>query len=161
MHRANEYGAASAISRWRREPFRFFFPLGVLLAWIGIGHWILYDAGIISTYSCFLHGLVQLQAVMMAFAAGVLLTELPRCTQTVPPSAPALILLIAALITVTAAAEYERWLLAESAYGGMCAVLLLFTLPRVVRAGASSLSDLAACSDPTGAGHRNDADRRS
>jgi hypothetical protein len=26
---------------WRREPFRIFFPLGVVLAWLGIGHWLL------------------------------------------------------------------------------------------------------------------------
>jgi hypothetical protein len=25
------------------QPFRLFFPLGVLLAWVGIGHWLLRD----------------------------------------------------------------------------------------------------------------------
>src|SRR5262249_21714936 len=39
-------------SMWRREPFRLFFPLGVALAWVGIGHWIAYGAGWIGSYSC-------------------------------------------------------------------------------------------------------------
>jgi hypothetical protein len=32
-------GLASA-PLWRREPFRLFFPLGVLLAWGGVAHWL-------------------------------------------------------------------------------------------------------------------------
>src|SRR5262249_58192926 len=54
------------IVRWRSEPFRAFFPLGVLLGWVGIGHWLLYSVGMTTTYSCMLHGLVQTQAFLMA-----------------------------------------------------------------------------------------------
>ena len=61
---------ASAVSRWRSEPFRLFFPLGVFFAWIGVGHWLLYATGVTTTYSCRFHGLVQMQAFMMAFAMG-------------------------------------------------------------------------------------------
>ena len=38
--------------RWRTEPFRPFFPLGVVLGWVGIGHWLLYTTGVTATYSC-------------------------------------------------------------------------------------------------------------
>src|SRR5215472_19312449 len=68
-------------SRWRSEPFRIFFPLGVLFAWIGVGHWLMYATGVSANYSCKFHGLVQMQAFMMAFAIGFLLTAVPRRTQ--------------------------------------------------------------------------------
>ena len=64
-------------SMLRREPFRLFFPLGVALAWIGIGHWIAYWGGWIGSYSCLAHGLVQIQGFLFAFALGFLLTALP------------------------------------------------------------------------------------
>jgi len=72
---------------WRREPFRIFFPLGIALAWIGIGHWVAYAAGWIGTYSCTAHGLVQIQGFLLAFALGFLLTAIPRRTASEPASA--------------------------------------------------------------------------
>jgi uncharacterized protein involved in response to NO len=68
------------VAPWRAEPFRLFFPLGVLLAWVGIGHWLLYAIGATATYSCQLHGLVQVQGFLMAFAFGFLWTAIPRRT---------------------------------------------------------------------------------
>lgn len=68
----------SAAVRWHREPFRIVFPLGVLFAWCGIGHWLLYATGVTQIYSCLSHGLVQMQACMMAVAVGFLLTAVPR-----------------------------------------------------------------------------------
>ena len=38
-----------------REPFRIFFPLAVLLGWVGVGHWLLYTLGVTASYSGFLH----------------------------------------------------------------------------------------------------------
>jgi uncharacterized protein involved in response to NO len=123
-------------SLWRREPFRIFFPLGVLLAWIGIGHWLLYATGLTTTYSCLFHGLVQMQAFLMAFAAGFLLTALPRRTQTAPPSAVEIWALAGLLVTTTAAAMRERWTLAELTYALVFLVLLLFALRRFRKRGA-------------------------
>src|SRR4249920_2181605 len=101
---------------WRTEPFRPFFPLGVLLGWIGIGHWLLYSLGITATYSCMLHGLVQTQAFLMAFAVGFLMTALPRRTQTAPPSTVELWTAAGALTTTAVAATTERWAVAEIGY---------------------------------------------
>jgi hypothetical protein len=33
---------ATAPSVFRSEPVRLFFPAGVLLGWVGVGHWLLY-----------------------------------------------------------------------------------------------------------------------
>lgn len=115
-------------ARWRREPFRLLFPLGVFLAWAGIGHWLLYATGLTASYSCQLHGLVQMQAFMMAFALGFLWTALPRRTATAPPSGATLAAAIAALLVTTGAAFAERWALAEIAYGGLLLALLVSAL---------------------------------
>jgi uncharacterized protein involved in response to NO len=126
----------STASRWRREPFRIFFPLGVLLAWIGIGHWLLYATGAAATYSCMFHGLVQMESFMMAFAIGFLLTALPRRTQTPPPTAAELALLVAALVIITVAALLERWVVTQLAYLSVLATLLQFAIRRFLGRGA-------------------------
>jgi uncharacterized protein involved in response to NO len=106
---------------WRREPFRVFFPLGVGLAWVGIGHWVAYAAGWIGTYSCAAHGLAQIQGFLLAFALGFLLTAIPRRTASAPASATGVVAAPLALVVSTAAAFLDRWWLAE---GTTVAVLL-------------------------------------
>ncbi len=121
-----------APSIWRAEPFRIFFPLGVLFAWIGVGHWLMYTTGVSSTYSCKIHGLIQMQAFMLAFAVGFLLTAVPRRTQTPPVSAVEMLALAAALIVSTAGALAEQWIVSEIAYAGVFALLAQFALRRFI-----------------------------
>jgi len=127
---ANVASVQSATSVWRREPFRIFFPLGVLLAWLGIGHWIAYDLGLLSEYSCQAHGLTQMQSFMMAFAVGFLLTALPRRTQTSPAAIAELMIVAAALLTTAVATLSEAWIIGELAYVVVFVVLLQFALRR-------------------------------
>jgi uncharacterized protein involved in response to NO len=122
---------------WRVEPFRLFFPLGVVLAGIGVSHWVLYGTGITSTYSCAVHGAVQMQAFMMAFAFGFLFTALPRRTRSAPPSSLEMIVLASALIVTTAGALSERWLIAEAGYALQFLVLLQFAVRRFLGRGAN------------------------
>jgi uncharacterized protein involved in response to NO len=128
MHAA----APAGVSRWRGEPFRIFFPLAVLFAWAGVGHWLVYTTGLSSTYSCRIHGLVQMQAFMMAFAVGFLLTALPRRTQTPAVSRIEICALVAALITTTAGAMAERWVLSEAAYAALFVILGQFAVRRFI-----------------------------
>jgi uncharacterized protein involved in response to NO len=127
---------APAATGWRREPFRLFFPLGVLLGWIGIGHWLLYTLGVTASYSCMFHGLVQMQAFMMAFAVGFLLTAIPRRTQGAAPSPGELLGAGAMLVVMTIAAAGERWVLAQLAYAGLFLLLLRFAVRRFLGRGA-------------------------
>lgn len=106
---------------WIREPFRVFFPLGIGLAWLGIGHWLAYYRGWISTYSCAAHGLVQIQGFLLAFALGFLLTAIPRRTATEPASGVAIVAAGLLLVISTVATFLERWWLAE---GTMVVVLI-------------------------------------
>jgi uncharacterized protein involved in response to NO len=125
-------GGAAIIGTWQSEPFRIFFPLGVLLAWIGVGHWLLYATGASSTYSCKFHALVQRQAFMMAFAVGFLLTAVPRRTQTAAAGVAEMGALATALIVTTFAAIAQQWLASEIAYGCVFVLLGQFALRRFI-----------------------------
>jgi uncharacterized protein involved in response to NO len=141
------------VAPWRAEPFRLFFPLGVLLAWVGIGHWLLYAIGATATYSCQLHGLVQVQGFMMAFAFGFLWTAIPRRTGTEPAAAIEMALAASGLVLTTAAAVAERWALAEIAYAGLLLLLLLFALRRFLAGDARRRPPAAFVLIPWGALH--------
>jgi hypothetical protein len=53
--------AAPPGSVLRQEPFRLFYPLGTLLAWVDVGHRLLYGIGATETDSCLAHGIVQVE----------------------------------------------------------------------------------------------------
>lgn len=120
----------------RREPFRLFFPLGVVLAWAGVGHWLAYAVGLTTTYSCQAHALVQIEGFLLAFATGFLLTAIPRRTQTPPPAVATLGVLAALqLVTVIASLE-ERWAVAALAAVGQIGGLVAFAARRLTAARA-------------------------
>jgi uncharacterized protein involved in response to NO len=122
---------------WHREPFRIFFPLAVVIGWIGVGHWLLYVLGVTSSFSGFLHGQLMMQAFMMAFAVGFLLTAVPRRTQASPPSTLEIATAVAALLAVTVAALRQRWALAQLAYIALVLLLLQFALRRFMTGGGA------------------------
>lgn len=138
---------------WRAEPFRLFFPLGVILGGIGVSHWVLYGTGMTSTYSCAVHGAVQMQAFMMAFALGFLLTALPRRTRSAPPSAVEMWVLAVALIVTTVAALRESWVLAEAGYAIQFLVLLQFAVRRFLGRAANRRPPAAFVLIPIGIVH--------
>jgi uncharacterized protein involved in response to NO len=119
-------------SQWRSEPFRIFFPLGVLFAWIGVGHWLMYATGVSANYSCKFHGLVQMQAFMMAFAIGFLLTAVPRRTQTSAVSALEMTVLAAGLVISTVGALADRWIVSEAGYACLFLLLAQFAIRRFI-----------------------------
>lgn len=138
---------------WRREPFRIFFPLAVVLGTIGVGHWLGYATGVTVTYSGFLHGQVMAQAFMMAFATGFLLTAVPRRTQSAPPSTIEIAIALVALVTVTAGALLGRWALAQVAYAGLFALLLQFAVRRFLGYGAARRPPASFVLVPIGVAH--------
>jgi len=113
-------------SVWQTEPFRIFFPLGAVLGWIGVGQWLLYTAGLSSTYSCLRHGLVQMQAFMMSFAIGFLFTALPRRTSSPAASRSELAAAAGCLLLTTAALVDDRWIPGQIGYLGLLLLLAAF-----------------------------------
>jgi uncharacterized protein involved in response to NO len=62
------------------EPFRIFFPIGALLALLGVSLWPLYYAGAITTYPSILHARLMTEGFMASFIIGFLGTAGPRIT---------------------------------------------------------------------------------
>jgi uncharacterized protein involved in response to NO len=126
----SEASAQEEAPAWRSEPFRIFFPLGVLLGWVGLSQWIAFPLGWIKSYSCELHGLMQVQSFLVAFALGFLFTALPRRTQSAPPSAAEVGLAVALVCAITIAGTLGWRTAMMVAY---VAVLVLLTRFAVVR----------------------------
>src|SRR5438552_15620088 len=68
------------------DPYRIFFPLGIVLGAMGVSIWPLYYFGITEGYSGRAHAFVQTDGFLYSFIAGFLLTAIPRFTGTEPPS---------------------------------------------------------------------------
>lgn len=139
--------------RWRSEPFRVLFPLGIVLAWVGVGHWLLYWSGLRATYSCETHGLMQLEGFMPAFAAGFLLTAVPRRTAAPPASATTVGLVALGLVAAVAAGTADRRAAMQVAYLAVWATLLAFAVPRLLGAGAARRPPASFVLVPIGALH--------
>jgi len=137
----------------RAEPFRLFFPLAVLLGWVGIGHWVLYWRGITTTYSCLAHGLLQTQSFLMAFAIGFLLTAVPRRTRSASASATEIAIAAALLVAIAASLAAQLWVAGELAYLLLFALLLRFAIVRFVGASAERRPPAAFVLVPIGILH--------
>jgi uncharacterized protein involved in response to NO len=92
------------------DPYRIFFPLGIVIGLMGVAIWPLYYFAITATYSGRVHAFVQTDGFLYAFIAGFLLTAIPRFTGTEPPSRKTQYVLAAML--VSSALAFEFWLFA-------------------------------------------------
>src|SRR6266705_1857062 len=68
------------------DPYRIFFPLGIVLGVMGVAIWPLYYYGVTEGYSCRANAFVQADGFLYAFIIGFLLTAIPRFTGTEAPS---------------------------------------------------------------------------
>src|SRR5262249_57767801 len=99
-----------------REPYRVFFPLGMLFGLCGVAIWPLYSFGVTATYSGRSHAFVQIFGFLYAFIAGFLLTAVPRFTGTQPPSMATPIALAAVLTIAVVASELREFAVATVAF---------------------------------------------
>ena len=122
--------SSSALPGWRTDPYRVLFPLGVLLAWAGVLHWLLLATGVIGEYRSIFHAFAQIEGFMTCFAVGFLFTLIPRRTATAPPAAWQMAVGVAAPIAITAGAWYERWALSQLPWLLLMGVLIQFAVGR-------------------------------
>lgn len=122
--------ALQAAPRWRREPYIVFFPLGIVLAWAGIGHWLAYALGRTAHYGAIFHSMAQVEGFLLCFALGFLFTMIPRRTGSAPPAPWEMIICLAAPVTTVVAAWYQWWMLSQVGWLAVCIVLVVFVLRR-------------------------------
>ncbi len=81
-----------------QEPFRIFFPTGLLLGMIGVALWPAYYAGWISVYPSISHARLMIEGFMGSFIIGFLGTAGPRITSTASFSGKAVLSLLTLLL---------------------------------------------------------------
>lgn len=115
-----------------RDPYRLFFPTGVIFSAIGVLPWLFYTAGWIEGYSGFVHSATQTLAYLGCFITGFLMTFIPRFSETdyarKGEVAGAFSLLTAIMIFLNTG----RTIPAEICYLGLLVVLIFFIVRRLL-----------------------------
>lgn len=119
----------------RREPFRLLFPLGVLLAWIGVAPWVLYGSGLLHQWLGLYHAFTMTEGFLVAIAAGFLGTLIPRRTGAPPYSRLELTLIVGGLLAVPLALALGGLGAAQAAYLLVLGTLTTFAMRRIGSAG--------------------------
>ncbi len=71
-----------SIQLFCQEPFRIFFPVGLMLGIAGVALWPLYYAGLVTAYPATAHARLMIEGLMASFIIGFLGTAGPRITST-------------------------------------------------------------------------------
>src|SRR5262245_11795907 len=106
------------------DPYRIFFPLGILLGVMGVSIWQLYYFGITQCYSGRAHAFVQTDGFLYAFITGFLLTAIPRFTGTEPPSRRTQYVLAAMLTICAVAFEFQFFAVGNAMFVAVHAMLI-------------------------------------
>jgi uncharacterized protein involved in response to NO len=114
----------------RREPYRVFFPLGIVLAGAGVLPWLLFARGALSVWPGVPHALTMAQGFFLAVAIGFLGTMLPRRTGTAPLAVRTLVLLALGVIVAAGALLTGEVVLGEAAYAATLVGLALVAARR-------------------------------
>ena len=114
-----------------REPFRLFFPLGILMAVWGLSPWLLYALKVIETPIPFFHSSMMILTYMNSFIIGFLLTAMPRFSGTARASAAEVFYFFILTLTTAVFLHLKQWLGAECLYILWLAGLLRFSLVRI------------------------------
>jgi len=119
------------------DPYRIFFPLGVVLGIAGVSIWLAYGLGLTARYSGRAHAFVQIEGFLYSFIAGFLLTAIPRFTGTVPPSRAAQYLLAAGVAAASIAFELEAFAFGHTVFLLVHATVMVLAVQRVRRRRSS------------------------
>jgi uncharacterized protein involved in response to NO len=122
------------------EPHRLLFPLGVLLAGLGVLPWIFFALGLTEAYRPIFHSvafrsmfhpLAEVEGFLSCFAVGCLFTTLPRRTGTSPPAAWQMAVAVGAPLIIVISAALQRWELGQIAWLALIAMATEFWLRRL------------------------------
>jgi len=126
---------------WRRQPYRLFFPLAVVMVWAGIVPWLFVAWGWLPHVVGVYHSIVQIQGFMLCFALGFLFTMIPRRTKTEAPTALEMALGLACPVAIVVLAALEELAASQGAWFVLAGLLVVFAVRRfrrgVAEGGAS------------------------
>ncbi len=130
---------ARAPAAWldTKDPWRLFFPVGLVLTWSGVVHWLLFAVGVTDRYRSVFHSTAQIQGFLTSVAVGFLYTFVPRRTGTAPPSRWEMAAGAAAPIAATIAAWLNRQALAQVLWAAGAAVVIGFVARRLRSPGGA------------------------
>lgn len=117
----------------QNEPYRLFFPLGILLALGGVGHWLFYALGWMKEYFSFLHACIQTQLYLPCFVGGFLMTAVPRFSGTRPARAWELAGSVLLMAGMAVALLLGRWVVSEGFYVLWLGLLAHFIVSRFLK----------------------------
>lgn len=112
-----------------QEPFRVFFPTGLLLGVIGVSLWIFYYAGVIALYPGISHARLMIEGFIASFVIGFLGTAGPRLMAT-PHFSRAELFTLLTLDLLSAGLHLGGANRAGDAAFGSCLSFFLFVLAR-------------------------------
>jgi uncharacterized protein involved in response to NO len=115
------------------DPYRIFFPLGIILGAFGVSIWPLYYYGLTPGYSGRAHAFVQTDGFLFAFIAGFLLTAIPRFTGTEAPPRRIQYALAAIVICCAAAFEFQFFIAGHTLFVAEFLFLVILLLQRFLR----------------------------
>ncbi|MBI4431667.1 MAG: NnrS family protein [Candidatus Omnitrophica bacterium] len=99
-----------------REPYRIFFPAGMLFGLIGVGHWLFYGIGLLPAYSIYFHSYLQMHVYLGCFAAGFLFTSIPRFSGAPHATLAEVVLMSFILISIALFLGFGIWMGAGLSY---------------------------------------------
>lgn len=101
-------GLAAFVRQTAEEPFRIFFPLGLMMGATGVSLWPLFFGGLISTYPATAHARLMIEGFVASFIFGFLGTAGPRM-MSVPHFRGAEVLRVLALLVGCTAMHLCGW----------------------------------------------------
>jgi uncharacterized protein involved in response to NO len=115
------------------DPYRLFFPLGIVLGLAGVSIWPAYYLGLTAGFSGRAHAFVQAEGFLYAFVVGFLLTAIPRFTGTEAPRRGVQYPLAALLVVATAAFELQAFPVGHLAFLAAHATVIVLVARRFLR----------------------------
>ena len=115
------------------DPYRIFFPLGILLGFAGVAVWPLFYFGIITGYWGLSHAFIQSDGFLFCFIAGFLLTAIPKFTGTEHPSLAAQLVLALLIVVGAVSLDLQAYAIGQTAFVGAYAMLVTLVVRRYLQ----------------------------
>lgn len=125
----------SRLVKLAADPWRVFFPLGIVMLVVGVSHWLLLRLHWTSDAGSAFHAIAQVDGFLWCFVLGFLFTMLPRRTQSAPPSRSDLAIGLVVPLLAVGLARAGHFALSQSVWLVGCIAVLVFVVRRLRHGG--------------------------